>query len=81
MLMEIPGLISETTIDRYYFNDDVATFFKNEDEKDLADRILFLYENRQILEKKVEQANKFIEANRWDVRQKEYFDLLNTLMP
>ena len=80
MLMEVPVLISETKIDRYYFNDDVATFFRCDDEQHLAEKISFLRANKAVLKRQTESAKEYIAENNWDVKKKEYEDLISGLL-
>lgn len=79
MLMGIPALIAETKIDRFYFNDEIVTFFNCDDEKDLAEKIIALYSDRARLRRQVEKANEFIKMNTWDVKKNEYLDLVDNL--
>jgi glycosyltransferase involved in cell wall biosynthesis len=79
MALGVPVLIAETRIDRYYFNDDLVTFFKGGDERDLAEKILFLSNNRPHLKEQCARASAYIEKNTWDVRKDEYIDLITAM--
>ena len=42
MSVGVPVLVSDTKIDKFYFNDDIVQFFTSGDEHDLADKLLKL---------------------------------------
>ena len=46
MMLGVPVILAETTVDRYYFNDDVVTFFPSGDVDVLADCMLRLIKTR-----------------------------------
>jgi glycosyltransferase involved in cell wall biosynthesis len=77
MALGVPMLVAETKIDRRYFNDSLVTFFKNGDEKDLAEKILMLAADRALLKKQSMMALQFIEKNNWDVKKDEYLKLVD----
>jgi glycosyltransferase involved in cell wall biosynthesis len=79
MLMEVPVLIARTKIDQYYFDKDIVTFFECDNEADLAEKIVFMYENLEIRRKQVQKANVFIAKNTWDVKKSGYLDLVDKL--
>ena len=67
------------TIDKYYFNDSLVKFFKSEDEKDLAEAMILLITNKELRQTLILNASEFIEKNNWDMKKKEYIDLVNNL--
>jgi len=79
MALGVPVIVSETKIDRYYFNDSVVHFFKPEDEKDLAKAMLEMVRNETLRKTLVENASKFVEDFSWDKRKSEYLDLVDRL--
>jgi glycosyltransferase involved in cell wall biosynthesis len=79
MAMGVPVLAAETTIDRYYFNEKVLQFFKPGDASDLAEKILHLIGDVERRESLRAQAGEFIALNTWDVKKKEYLDLVERL--
>lgn len=80
MALGVPVVISRTKIDQFYFDESLVTFFESENEKDLAEKILFLIKEKQIRERQVASALKYIEENNWDVKQKIYFDMVDSLL-
>jgi glycosyltransferase involved in cell wall biosynthesis len=79
MALGVPVLIAETRIDRYYFNEDLVTFFKGGDERDLAEKILFLSNNKPYLKEQIARTSAYIEKNNWEAKKHEYFDLIAAL--
>ena len=80
MTLGVPVIVSDTKIDRYYFNDSIVRFFRSEDEKDLAESMLALIRDKGLRERQVRNAEQFMIANSWEVRQKEYLSLLKSLL-
>lgn len=79
MALGIPVLISDTRIDKYYFNDTMVKFFKSEDEKDLAWCILKMKEDSNLRKYLVENSSLYIEENNWGVKKYKYLELVDTL--
>ena len=75
----IPVIVSDTKIDKLYFNDDVVRFFRSDDEEDLASAIRDMAVNKDLRERMVEKATKHAEKFSWDRRKHEYFDLVDRL--
>lgn len=80
MSLGIPAIVSETKIDRFYFNDDVVKFFKPDDAHDLAQCMLLLGQDRELRERLRSNATVFVENFRWENRKREYFDLVDSLL-
>ncbi len=79
MALGVPMLISDTAVDRYYFNDRIVTFAGSGDEDDFATKMVQLVRNADALRRQVENANEFIKQNTWDVKKNEYLDLVGIL--
>ena len=79
MALHVPVLISSTKIDRYYFNDSVVMFFESGNERQLADKIIFLAMHEEYRVALVKRANEFIKQYNWDVNKGEYFTLVDSL--
>jgi glycosyltransferase involved in cell wall biosynthesis len=80
MALGVPVLISSTKIDRYYFSDSVVMFFESGNERQLADKILFLAGNRQVRDALVARASLFIKQYNWDAKKSEYFTIVDSLV-
>ncbi len=81
MSMGVPVVVSETTIDRYYFDSSMVKFFKPGDEKSLAKALLEVMANRSLREQLVANAYKFVEGNDWEVNKHKYLEIIGTLVP
>jgi len=77
--MGIPVVVSDTKIDKFYFNDDVVCFFRSGDETDLANAIRQMAAENAGRDRMVENGVVFAEEFSWDQRKKEYFDLVDRL--
>lgn len=80
MALGVPALVSSTKVDRYYFNDSVVMFFESENERDLADKILFLSRNRARREALSQAALEFIAPYSWEHKKSDYFALADRLV-
>ncbi|HDY74909.1 MAG TPA: glycosyltransferase WbuB [Candidatus Marinimicrobia bacterium] len=79
MALGVPVLISETAVDRYYFNDDIAIFFQAGDVDDLAAKIGHLISDQALRQKLAKNAIVFAEKNNWGVKSPIYLDLVERL--
>ena len=80
MATGVPVLASKTTIDQYYFNDQLVQFFEPESVDDLAAQILELAHDPARRDSLRANAAQFIEQNNWDIRKTEYLDLVDGLV-
>jgi len=79
MAMGVPVIVSDTKVDRYYFNDSVVRFFRGGDEEDLASCMLDLIQNPEKRQALVKNASVFIDKNSWTLKKQEYLDLVSRL--
>ncbi|MFC1888621.1 glycosyltransferase family 4 protein [Thermodesulfobacteriota bacterium] len=79
MALGVPVVISNTKIDRYYFNEDIAFFFNSGDERDLAQNILNIYQNEALRHLRASNALAFIENNNWEIKKKIYFNIVDRI--
>jgi len=47
MAMSVPVIVSDTMVDKYYFNDSLVKFFRSGDDNDLARCMLEMIENSE----------------------------------
>ena len=80
MSLGVPVLVSNTKIDKYYFNDSVVKFFKAEDEQDLANCMLELINNTELRNRLAQNALKFVENYTWEKNKSIYLDLVDRLV-
>jgi len=79
MAMGVPVIVSDTKIDRCYFDSSVVRFFRGEDEEDLAHCMLDLIQHPEKRQTLVEHAQEFVANNDWSLRKHEYFSLVDRL--
>jgi glycosyltransferase involved in cell wall biosynthesis len=79
MNMGIPIVLAETTVDRYYFNDDVVTFFPSGDDDALAERLLRLVQDDNLRARQAANGRAFVIPYSWDSRKYEYLSLVDQL--
>jgi len=80
MAMGVPVIVSDTNVDRYYFDDSIVRFFRAEDEDDLARCILDLIQHADKRVALVECAAKFVSQNDWALKKQDYFNLVDGLL-
>jgi glycosyltransferase involved in cell wall biosynthesis len=80
MAMGVPVIVPDTEVDSLYFNDNVAKFFRANDEQSLADAMLLLIREGAVRETLVRNATEFVKKYTWDVNQHIYLDLIDSLL-
>jgi glycosyltransferase involved in cell wall biosynthesis len=81
MAMGVPVVVSDTKIDRHYFDDSIVRFFRGEDENDLAHAILDLIRHKEMRQALIERATEFVARNDWAQKKHEYLNLVDELLP
>ena len=79
MATGVPVVASDTKIDTYYFNDEIITFFRSEDETDLAAKLLQLYRDPDRRRRQAEAAMEFVQQYSWVVKRADYYRLVDGL--
>lgn len=79
MALGVPVIVSNTKIDRYYFNDDLVMFFENENAEDLARKMEIMITSEETRGKYINNSLKYIQENNWNVKQKIYLGLISSL--
>jgi glycosyltransferase involved in cell wall biosynthesis len=80
MAMGVPVIVPDTEVDTFYFNENVAKFFRANDEDSLADAMLLLIKNSAGRETLMRNASEFVKKYTWDVNQHIYLDLVDSLL-
>jgi len=80
MSLDVPVIVPNTTIDKYYFNDSVVRFFQANDDESLAAAMLEMIQNPQARQEIVRNAHEFIKAYTWDKNRSIYLNLVNALV-
>lgn len=79
MCVGVPVVISETKVDRYYFNESVVKFFKPGDEHDLAHSVLLLIQGKEFREQLARNASEFVTQYAWSQNKALYLDIVERL--
>jgi glycosyltransferase involved in cell wall biosynthesis len=78
MAVGVP-VVSDTMVDKYYFDNSIVRFFQAGDEEDLARCLLDLARNPESRRRQAEEA-RFIDKNDWTSKQHEYLDLVDGIV-
>ncbi|MGH2508381.1 MAG: glycosyltransferase family 4 protein [Ktedonobacteraceae bacterium] len=81
MAVGVPVIIPDTMIDRYYFNDSVARFFRANDEQSLAETMLLMVKHPELRQELVRRADEFITRYTWNENRSGYLALVDSLLP
>ena len=79
MSLGIPAVISDTKIDRYYFNDSVVRFFESGNHDALAKAILEVLCNDELRKNMIARASEYAVLNSWENRKDDYLRLVDSL--
>lgn len=79
MSFGLPVIVSDTSVDQYYFNSSVVKFFSSGDEKSLAEAMRQLIADPQGAATLTMHADRFVENFDWDKRKDEYFGVVDSL--
>jgi glycosyltransferase involved in cell wall biosynthesis len=80
MALGVPVLVSNSKIDRYYFDDSLVHFFRGGDEQDLATCMLRLINDPELRGSLSRKGALFVEHNNWDTKKAEYFGIVESLV-
>jgi glycosyltransferase involved in cell wall biosynthesis len=79
MSQGIPVVVSRTKVDTYYFDDSLVRFFPSGDSRAMADAMIEIIENPTLQESLVEEGLAYVNRNSWDLRKRDYLDLVDSL--
>lgn len=79
MALGIPVIVSDTKIDRFYFNENIVQYFKSGNIIDLADKIKFLYDNEDKAIIQSKNALKYVENHNWSIMKNKYLELTDNI--
>jgi glycosyltransferase involved in cell wall biosynthesis len=79
MALGVPVIVSDTQIDKYYFDDSNVKFFKSGDEKNLAEAIFDLAKNPEARNRLVENGYRHAIKNSWEIKKQDYISLIDRL--
>lgn len=80
MAVGVPVIVSDTMVDKYYFDNSIVRFFQAGDEEDLARCLLDLIRNPDSRRVQAEKASRFIDKNDWTSKQHEYLELVDGMV-
>lgn len=81
MSLGVPMVVSETKIDRYYFDDSVVRFFESGNPQALAAAIVEVLQNSELRQRLIANASAYAAQNSWEVRKTDYLRLVDSLCP
>ena len=79
MASGVPVVVSDTKVDRHYFNDTLVTFFPSGDVDRLAAVIVELAESPELRNHFVTNGFAFVRSCDWESNKAEYLTLVDTL--
>ena len=77
MSLGVPVVVSNTKIDRYYFNDSVVRFFESGNADALAQEIIDLLQNGEVRREMTARGLEYAAANSWEGRKGDYLALVD----
>jgi glycosyltransferase involved in cell wall biosynthesis len=80
MALGIPIVISDTKIDKYYFDDSLVKFFESGNAEDLAEAIISLYENKSLRETLICNGYQHIKEMSWESKRFDYYTIIDNLL-
>lgn len=79
MAVGVPTVVSDTKIDRHYFNDSIVRFFESGNSDLMAEAILDLLTNGESRRVLITRASEFVDQNSWKSRESDYLQLVDSL--
>lgn len=79
MALGVPVVVSETRIDRHYFDDSLVRFFPSGDVDALARAVIEVLEDVEGTRRRAERAQAYARAHSWQVRKADYLALVERL--
>jgi len=79
MSLGVPVVVSDTRIDRYYFDDSVVRFFESGNADALAEAILEVLRDEKLHRDIVARASAYAARNSWETRKADYLRLVDEL--
>lgn len=80
MALGVPVLVSDTRIDRHYFNDSLLRFFKSSDVEALAQALLEAYVQRESGAARAKNALAYVSENSWGNKKSDYLAVVHGLI-
>lgn len=80
MSLGVPMVVSNTKIDRFYFNDSLVRFFESGNPVALAEAVTDVLENDELRRSLIANGLKYAELNCWSRREGDYVQLVDSLI-
>lgn len=80
MRLRIPVIASRTTTHQYYYPDSTVMYFESDNDSELSECILKLYESPQLRQQLVSRAALILPENSWEVKKHDYLGIVNHLV-
>jgi glycosyltransferase involved in cell wall biosynthesis len=80
MSLGVPLVVSETKIDRFYFDDSVVRFFKSGSSEALAAAIIEVLSDDNLRQRLIANASAYAARNSWERRKLDYLELVDDLV-
>ncbi len=77
----LPAVVSRIKAAQTYYDDSMVAFFQPDNEKDLASKIIELYNYPKKRRELIQHSNQFNKEHAWHRYENIYFNLLNDLRP
>lgn len=79
MAVGVPVVVSDTKVDRYYFNDSVVRFFESGNVNALTEAMYAVLSDFDLRSGMIHRASEYAMRNSWESRKAEYFALVDGL--
>lgn len=80
MTLNIPLVVSSTSVHQYYIDDSLVLYHEPGNVNDLADKILQLYNNKELREQLVLKSSRFIKDFTWNEKNEIYLNLIKKIV-
>jgi glycosyltransferase involved in cell wall biosynthesis len=80
MSLGVPVVVSDTRVDRYYFDESVVRFFESGNGEELARAMYEVLTDLQLRESMIRNANEYVERHNWGRNKSGYLQLVDALI-
>jgi glycosyltransferase involved in cell wall biosynthesis len=80
MAAGIPVVASKTKIDEYYFDDKTIKFFKEEDYKEMAKKVLTVFSDVNERKSLAQNGFNYVSINNWEIKKQIYLNIISVLV-
>jgi len=80
MAVGVPLVVSRTRIHQYYYTDALVKYYDDDNDEDLAAKMVMLRRNPALRKQQVANALKYVEAHSWDVEKHQYLGIVDSLV-